>query len=130
MNNNLDEYMNQVNKEVSKKIIEARKSLGMTKVELARRAGVSVPQLVKYESCINRMSMGRLTVIAKALGKRIFHFDTEISKEDSEIIEMLGEIEGNPSKIKLIKQIIKLDNKEQLHALCKLLEGLHMCRKI
>ena len=52
---------------VGKKIYSLRITKGMRMEELARILGISQQQLRKYEKGINRISIGRLIQIAKAL---------------------------------------------------------------
>ena len=52
----------------ARRVRERRIALGLTLQEMAARAGVSYQGAHKYETGINRMSVGRLVTIATALG--------------------------------------------------------------
>jgi len=52
----------------ARRVRESRIALGLTLQEMAVRAGVSYQAAHKYETGINRMSVGRLVAIASALG--------------------------------------------------------------
>ncbi len=64
---------------IAKKIFEARLELGWSRQELAEKIGVTHQQLQKYENCKNKISAGRLMLIAKATNKPInFFYQTEL----------------------------------------------------
>jgi DNA-binding XRE family transcriptional regulator len=52
----------------AQRVRECRIALGLTLQEIAARAGVSYQAAYKYETGVNRMSVGRLVTIATALG--------------------------------------------------------------
>ena len=52
----------------AQRVRERRIALGLSLQEMAARAGVSYQAAYKYETGINRMSVGRLVAIATALG--------------------------------------------------------------
>jgi transcriptional regulator with XRE-family HTH domain len=52
----------------AQRVRERRTALGLTLQEMATRAGVSYQAAYKYETGVNRMSVGRLVTIAIALG--------------------------------------------------------------
>lgn len=54
--------------EVGRLVRALRMSRGLSQTELANRIGVTFQQVQKYESGGNRISMGRLTRIAKLFG--------------------------------------------------------------
>lgn len=54
--------------EVGTKIKTIRTERGMSQEELANSVGISYQQLYKYEKGINRISVSRLVLIARALG--------------------------------------------------------------
>jgi transcriptional regulator with XRE-family HTH domain len=78
-----------------------RLARGLSQTDLANHIGVTFQQVQKYESGANRISMGRLTRIAKVLGLSVTYLlsasraspPTPNYKEDSklsEAIDMLG----------------------------------------
>ena len=48
-------------------IKEERRAQGMTQTQLAKKCGVRMQQIAKYESAENRISVSRFCMIAKAL---------------------------------------------------------------
>lgn len=58
----------EIDKAISANVRETRLKLGVTQDELGRYIGVTFQQVQKYEHGINRISAGRLVVIAEALG--------------------------------------------------------------
>jgi transcriptional regulator with XRE-family HTH domain len=52
----------------ARRVRKRRIALGLSLQEMAARAGVSYQAAYKYETGINRMSVGRLVAIATALG--------------------------------------------------------------
>ena len=62
---------------VGQRIREIRKSLGMTQKHLAIQIGVRFQQVQKYETAQNRVSAGRLFMIAEILGVEVGDFFKE-----------------------------------------------------
>jgi len=86
---------------VAKKIISERLAHGWSRQQLATRIGVTHQQLQKYEKCTNRISAGRLKIIANALGKSItFFFEDDIEAIPSQHQRMSLEVSRNFSRIK------------------------------
>jgi transcriptional regulator with XRE-family HTH domain len=52
---------------VARRIRAARLAIGLTRAELASVLGISSQQVAKYETAVNRLSVGRLVAIARAL---------------------------------------------------------------
>ena len=66
---------------VGKRARERRRALGLTVQELAAVLGVPYQQLHKYETGANRLSAGRLFLLAEALGVEVAHFFRETGTE-------------------------------------------------
>ena len=69
---------------VGKRVRERRLALGLTVQELAAALGVPYQQLHKYETGANRLSAGRLFLLAEALRVEVAHFfgeDEEVSRQ-------------------------------------------------
>ena len=77
---------------VGSRIRIRRKKLGLSQEKLAERIGISMQQVQKYESGINRVSASRLQQISDTLGVAVSHFfpDDRSSVEDG----AAGEDEG------------------------------------
>lgn len=87
---------------VAKKITELRLALGLSRMQVSKKIGVTHQQLSKYESGDNRITAGRLKVIAKALGKPISYFfgDDDINEVPTQHRRMSIEVSRNFMKIK------------------------------
>ena len=59
---------------VGKRARERRLALGLTQQRLAEMVGITYQQLHKYETGANRLSAGRLFLLAEALGVEVGHF--------------------------------------------------------
>jgi transcriptional regulator with XRE-family HTH domain len=67
-------YIEEVDKYIGNKIYVLRLAKGLSRQQLAETISVTHQQLQKYEKGINRISVGRLILIAKALGESINYF--------------------------------------------------------
>lgn len=68
---------------VGTRIRHRRQTVGMTQQALAHVLGVSYQQVQKYEAGANRVSAGRLYVVAMALGTELAYFFKDMdTKED------------------------------------------------
>ena len=65
------ELTTQVDIFIGNKIRELRLALGLSREQLSQNIGVTHQQLEKYETAKNRISAGRLLVIANALGESV-----------------------------------------------------------
>ncbi|WP_341747696.1 helix-turn-helix transcriptional regulator [Candidatus Tisiphia endosymbiont of Dascillus cervinus] len=69
-----NQYIKQVDQLIGGKISSLRLAKGYARQQLADLIEVTHQQLQKYEKGINRISTGRLMLIAKALDKNIDYF--------------------------------------------------------
>lgn len=79
-----NEYIEEVDKFIGNKIYNLRLGKGMSRQQLAEVIGVTHQQLQKYEKGANRLSAGRLVLIAKALGTTIEFFYEGLDSNKSE----------------------------------------------
>ena len=77
------DYLQQVDQTIGAIIYSLRLAKGLAREQLAKAIGVTHQQLQKYEKGVNRMSTGRLVLIAKALGESVSYFykDLDLSSE-------------------------------------------------
>lgn len=98
------DYINHVDKHIGQKIYSLRLAMGMSRQELGEKIGVTHQQCQKYEKGTNRVSAGRLALIAKVLGKPIDYFYEDINKDvnlmNTHHQRMCIEISRNFMKIK------------------------------
>jgi transcriptional regulator with XRE-family HTH domain len=72
---------------IGKRIKMARMSLGISMNLLADSINVTHQQMSKYEKGINRITCGRLSTIAKALGKEPGYFFSQNPQLPDEIVD-------------------------------------------
>jgi transcriptional regulator with XRE-family HTH domain len=100
-----NDYIQEIDQFVGDKIYSIRLAKGLSRQQLAEVIGVTHQQLQKYEKGVNRISVGRLVLIAKALGKNINYFYEGIESNDTEPIltqhqRMCIEVSRNFMKIR------------------------------
>jgi transcriptional regulator with XRE-family HTH domain len=97
---------------------QARRRVGMTLDDLAKKLGLSYQQVHKYENGTNRISAGTLAAIANILTVPVEHLFPEDALIDSagdggEIDQMRGEVNrlvrgiDDPKKLEAIVTILK-----------------------
>jgi transcriptional regulator with XRE-family HTH domain len=69
---------NAIDRLVGERVRDRRVALGWSQDALAKKLGLSFQQVQKYEKGTNRISAGRLFVIAQALAAPIGHFFEEV----------------------------------------------------
>ncbi len=75
-----DEFITKVDTHVGRKIYELRIAFGMTRDTIAQKIGVTHQQFAKYENGSNRLSIGRLILLAGIFGKPPSYFYEGITK--------------------------------------------------
>ena len=71
---NIENYFNNLDQIIGKKIYFLRLDNNMSQAELAKKIGISAQQLQKYENAKNKISAARLALIAKVSDKDISYF--------------------------------------------------------
>lgn len=79
-----NEYIQEIDAFIGEKIYSLRLAKGLSRQQLAEVIGVTHQQLQKYEKGTNRISVGRLVLIAKALGKHSSYFYEGVDSKESE----------------------------------------------
>lgn len=102
------EYIAEIDKFVGSKIYSLRLAKGLSRQQLAEVIGVTHQQLQKYEKGYNRISVGRLVLIAKALHTDVTHFYEGIDTMKNEPVltqhqRMCIEVSRNFMKIESAK---------------------------
>jgi len=69
-----NDYIQEIDQFVGKKIYSLRLAKGLSRQQLSEVIGVTHQQLQKYEKGTNRISVGRLVLISKALDKPTSYF--------------------------------------------------------
>jgi len=119
---------------IGEKIKQARKSWGLSQMELAERLGISFQQIQKYEKDATRISVIRLHQISEALGMDIFYFFENEKKTpnltDSSIKYVpQGDAPHNllpldKEEITLLKLFRKIKNKKLRECIFNQLKGI------
>lgn len=90
----------QIDMIVGERIREQRISLGLSRMQLAAKIDVTHQQLQKYEKGDNRVSAGRLYLIAEALNKPLnYFFNGELDVMPEKHQRMCIEVSRNFMKI-------------------------------
>jgi len=79
-----NEYLQKVGKLIGEEVYSLRLAAGLSRQQLAKVIGVTHQQLQKYEKGTNRISVGRLVLIAKALGTEVAFFYEGIDSANKE----------------------------------------------
>ena len=79
--NNQIEQIDQI---IGNRIYSLRIENGFARQQLAKAIGVTHQQLQKYEKGSNRISVGRLVLIAKALNKNVAYFYENLEQDNKE----------------------------------------------
>lgn len=114
------DYISQVDKFIGNKIYSLRLGKGLSRQQLAEVIGVTHQQLQKYEKGTNRISAGRLVLIARALEKTPEYFyegfdGNKIPEENTMHQRMCIEVSRN---------FMKLRNSDHQHAINSLIRSL------
>lgn len=111
---------NKIDKFVSNNILYFRHKHGMTRKILATAIDVSNQQLNKYEDGTNRVSIGRLVLIANALGEPVEAFYKDVNIKSVKI-EKTPAQELHSTIVNNLSKITKLD---YLHIINSVINGL------
>lgn len=80
------DYIAEVDQFIGGKIYSLRLAKGLSRQQLSKVIGVTHQQLQKYEKGTNRISVGRLVLIAKALSKNVSYFYEGLDSNTNEPI--------------------------------------------
>src|SRR3954470_9326416 len=105
---------------VGKRARERRRALGLTMQEVAAALGVPYQQLHKYETGANRLSAGRLCLLAGALGVEVAHF----FGEDGEVAAPTGQRRMLLDLVRNFARIPDRKPREAVPRLARTLAGL------
>ncbi len=98
--------MKQENRRIGHIIKEARKTRGMTQMELAELIGVSYQQVQKYEKGSDNISVERLKQIAKAINVPVTLFFTAAAEAVAETPASYGKMpEDEAALLQLYRRI-------------------------
>ena len=115
-----NDYIQEVDQFVGEKIYSLRLAKGLSRQQLAEVIGVTHQQLQKYEKGTNRISVGRLVLIAKALGKTVNYFYEDLDITSSEPIVT----QHQRMCIEVARNFMKIRNAEHQNAVNSLVRSL------
>lgn len=103
------ERIKQINIKIGRNLLKARLAAGFTALKLSKMVDVAQQQIAKYESGKDKVSIGRLVLIAEALSVDLFSFfdgiyDKTSSKNTGIRKRLAGELSRNFIKIKRLSQ--------------------------
>ncbi len=113
-------YIEKIDSHIGNKIYALRLANGKSRQELADSIGVTHQQLQKYEKGINRISAGRLALIANALNKTVEYFYEGL---DSANKEKVG-TQHQRMCIEVSRNFMKIKNPEHQNAVNSLIRSL------
>ena len=99
---------NEIDKIVSKRLKSRRVLLGLTQNDISNAIGVTIPQVQKYESGVNRVAAGKLFEIANFLKIPVAYFFDESDK--NEVIEN----KDYRQTITLVKEFIRITSPQEI----------------
>jgi transcriptional regulator with XRE-family HTH domain len=117
--------------EIGRLVRARRKQLGLTQTDLAERIGVAFQQVQKYEKGTNRISIGRLTRIAKALDvPSTFFFAGETKAGVASADKSRGFLAADGA-LRLIKAFDRFPSRETRTSFIQFVESIakHRARK-
>ena len=115
-----NDYIQEIDKFIGGKIYSLRLAKGLSRQQLSEVVGVTHQQLQKYEKGTNRISVGRLVLIAKALEKGINYF--------YEGLELMGQepilTQHQRMCIEVSRNFMKIQSTEHQNAVNTLVKSL------
>ena len=118
------EHIEQIDRYIGNKIQELRLAHGMSRQDLGEKIEVTHQQLQKYEIGTNRVSAGRLALIAKYLGTSVASFYEGL---DSTLNAAASDITPNKNQrmcIEVSRNFMKIQNPEHKDAINSLVRIL------
>lgn len=116
------EEIDRIDKFIGNKIHELRIALGLSRQQLSTQINVTHQQLQKYEKGTNRVSAGRLAVVANYMNKPVSYFYEGVTNnnENTDIIKY----ENQRMCIEVSRNFMKIKNIEYKDAVNVLIKSL------
>jgi transcriptional regulator with XRE-family HTH domain len=115
------EIISKADKFIGDKIFQLRLGLGLSRQELAKIINVTHQQLQKYEKGTNRVSAGRLLLIANALGQDVQYFYQGFDESAKDVI---SSTQHQRMCLELSKNFMKITEGNQQNAVSNLVKSL------
>lgn len=119
------DYIKEVDTHIGNKISSLRLDRGFSRQQLAEKINITQQQLKKYEDGENRVTIGRLILIAKALETPLEYFYKDLhNKELNEESEILTSTPHKRLCIEVSRNFRKMKNPLHQEAVNKLIKAL------
>lgn len=118
------EHIDKIDQHIGQKIQELRLFLGMSRQQLGDLIEVTHQQLQKYEKGSNRVSAGRLAIIAKFLQKPITYFYEGMDQSSDSYEEMPNMSQHQRLCIEVSRNFMKIKSPEYKDAINTLVRTL------
>jgi transcriptional regulator with XRE-family HTH domain len=115
-----NDYIEEIDKFIGNKIYSLRLAKGLSRQQLSKVIGVTHQQLQKYEKGNNRISVGRLVLISKALDKNISYFYEGLETGNNET----AVTQHQRMCIEVSRNFMKIENTEHQNAVNTLIKSL------
>jgi len=115
-----NDFIEEIDRSIGNKIYSLRLAKGLSRQQLAELIGVTHQQLQKYEKGVNRIAVGRLVLIARALGKNINYFYDSIGANESEVTLT----QHQRMCIEVSRNFMKIENPDHQNAVNTLIKSL------
>jgi len=115
-----NDYIEGIDKFIGNKIYSLRLAKGLSRQQLSKVIGVTHQQLQKYEKGNNRISVGRLVLISKALDKNISYFYEGLETGNNETTVT----QHQRMCIEVSRNFMKIENTEHQNAVNTLIKSL------
>lgn len=116
-----NDFIQKIDKFIGERIYSLRLAKGLSRQQMAEIIEVTHQQLQKYEKGLNRISIGRLVLITKALNKTIDYFYEGL--EETDTIEPIL-TQHQRMCIEVSKNFMKIRNPEHQQAVNSLIKAL------
>jgi len=114
-----NDFIQEIDKSIGGKIRMLRLAKGLSRTQLGPDIGVTHQQLQKYEKGTNRISIGRLVLIAKALNVNVSSFYDGLESANEPIIT-----QHQRMCIEISRNFMKISNREHQDAVNTLIKTL------
>ena len=115
-----NDYITEIDKFIGSKIASLRLSKGFSRKQLSEAVGITGQQLSKYEKGKNRVSIGRLILLSKALGEKVSYFYEGLELE----VTYQMPIDHEQMRKESVRNFMRLNNLEHHNAINQLLRVL------
>ena len=115
-----NDYIAKIDKFIGNKIASLRLSKGFSRKQLSEAVDITGQQLSKYEKGKNRVSIGRLILISKALGERVSYFYEGL---ETEVTYQLP-IDQEEIRKEIVRNFMRLNSLEYHNAINQLIRLL------